>query len=409
MDEIILVGFSRGAFTARALAFLINEVGLLKKEGLRFLHDLFEAWSKQSRKKKLLRSIVEKVKWLNMQHYPVKIQTCAVWDTVAALGRLEFVNETIPACVEQAIHALALNEERSQFEPLLFHRGEGQSLKQCWFLGSHSEVGGGNKKLGLANISLAWMLAQLKDLVYFDPSIVKSMTSQQGHDCHSEALRAEIVNVSSDGQSGAYELDVEIPIRDFQAKSDVHVGTFAKTQRVTGWNYRKAFESAHRSEETLYWTATILLEKECVSTCVPLQIFGYTTQNTQGSVAKTNLNRPEDEIPTLYEKRMLANWVINESLQAAYKASNPSQDRRRSKTEAFSMIPIYAVLWQPEVWHLTSSTDLSRRIYSGPKHGGQMRFQTPMHETTVDSWEQSEEIRSSLVLEPRAYRFSRQN
>jgi hypothetical protein len=269
-------------------------------------------------------------------------------------------------------------------------------LKQCWFLGSHSEVGGGNKKLGLANISLAWMLAQLKDLVYFDLSIVKSMTSQQGHDCHSEALRAEIVNVSSDGQSGAYELDVEIPVREFQAESDVHVGTFAKTQRVTGWKYCKAFESAHRSEETLHWTVTIMLEKECVSTCVPLQRFGYTMQITQESVAGSNSHRPDNELPTLYERSVLANWIISESLQAAYKASSPSQDRTRSKTEeALSMIPIYAVLWQPEEWNMTSSTNLGRQVHAGLKHGGQMKFQTPTHETTVDSYEQSVEIRES--------------
>ena len=196
MDEIILVGFSRGAFTARALAFLINEVGLLKKEGLRFLHDVFEAWSAQSRKNDSLKSIMEKVRWLKLQHYPVKIQACAVWDTVAALGygRLSFVDGTIPACVEQAIHALALNEERSQFEPLLFRRDKGQSLKQCWFLGSHSDVGGGNRKLGLANISLAWMMAQLKDLVYFDPSTLKGMTTHQRYGWPGEALRADISN-----------------------------------------------------------------------------------------------------------------------------------------------------------------------------------------------------------------------
>jgi hypothetical protein len=399
-DEIILIGFSRGAFTVRALAFLINQVGLLKREGIRFLHDVFEAWSEQSCKNDLLDSVMEKVEWLKLRHYPVKIQACAVWDTVAALGRgrLDFVDETIPACVEQTIHALALNEERSQFEPLLFHRDKGQSLKQCWFLGSHSDVGGGNKKLGLANISLAWMMAQLKDLVYFDPEIVKSMTSQQHHDYTSEVLKAEILHGSSKGQLQAYQLEVAIPIQEFQAKSDIHVGTFAKTQRVAGWKYRKPFRSACHTEETLHWTVPILLEKGCVSTCVPLQKFGYAMQNTQGSVAGAHSNRPKSELPTLFERSVLASWIINESLQAAYRALDPSQDLKKAKIEALSMIPIYAVFWQPEVWNLTSSTNLGRQIHVGLKYGGQMRFQTPTLETTVDVWRQSVEVQKSWSM-----------
>jgi hypothetical protein len=372
---------------------LINEVGLLKKEGLRFLHDVFEAWSAQSRKNDSLESIMEKVRWLKLQHYPVKIQACAVWDTVAALGygRLRFVDETIPACVEQAIHALALNEERSQFEPLLFHRGEGQVLKQCWFLGSHSDVGGGNKKLGLANISLAWMMAQLKDLVYFDPSIVKSMTSQQHQGRPSEALKAEILDVSADGQPEAYKLEVAIPIQEFQAKSDVQIGTFATVQRIAGWRYREPFSSTRQTEETLHWTVPILLEKECVSTCVPLQRFGFVMQNIQTPEGVTNPDKPMIAPSTLFERNVLTNWIINESLQAIYKASSPSEELEKTKIDALDMIPIYAVLWQPEVWSVEDSANLGRLIHIGLKHGGQMRFRTPTHNMTADRWEQTVE------------------
>lgn len=91
-------------------------------------------------------------------------------------------------------------------------------------------------------------------------------------------------------------------------------------------------------------------------------------QITQESVAGSNSHRPDNELPTLYERSVLANWIISESLQAAYKASSPSQDRTRSKTEeALSMIPIYAVLWQPEEWNLTSSTNLGRQVHAGLK------------------------------------------
>jgi hypothetical protein len=40
-DEIFLIGFSRGAFTARSVAGLISVVGLLTKKGLPFLPEIF--------------------------------------------------------------------------------------------------------------------------------------------------------------------------------------------------------------------------------------------------------------------------------------------------------------------------------------------------------------------------------
>jgi len=36
MDEIVLLGFSRGAFTARAIASMISDVGLLTRKGMEF-------------------------------------------------------------------------------------------------------------------------------------------------------------------------------------------------------------------------------------------------------------------------------------------------------------------------------------------------------------------------------------
>jgi uncharacterized protein (DUF2235 family) len=41
-DEIFLVGFSRGAFTARSIAGLIGQVGLLTKKALGSLAEVFK-------------------------------------------------------------------------------------------------------------------------------------------------------------------------------------------------------------------------------------------------------------------------------------------------------------------------------------------------------------------------------
>lgn len=43
-DEIILIGFSRGAFTARSIAALIYSVGLLTPHGLQYFYQIFKDW-----------------------------------------------------------------------------------------------------------------------------------------------------------------------------------------------------------------------------------------------------------------------------------------------------------------------------------------------------------------------------
>ncbi|KAM0271865.1 hypothetical protein ACHAQH_008965 [Verticillium albo-atrum] len=186
VDEIFLVGFSRGAFTVQCLASLIAEIGLLRKDSLQYLRHLFTLWANKE-----LRTLVSGEKplknWLR-DHLPnldtadevrrqkiVKIKACAVWDTVSALGLplpqvsprpLAFVGRTVPSVVENAFQALALNESRHHFKPCVWEDlGAGcPNVKQCWFLGSHADVGGGNKDYGLAAISFIWIVSQLKGL-----------------------------------------------------------------------------------------------------------------------------------------------------------------------------------------------------------------------------------------------------
>ena len=105
----------------------------------------------------------------------IKIEACVLWDTVSALAlpaprglqpwkytKYEFVETTMPDSIKNVFHALALNEERRDFKPVVFSKpSPNTNLRQCWFLGSHSNVGGGEKDVALSNISLSWMIAQL--------------------------------------------------------------------------------------------------------------------------------------------------------------------------------------------------------------------------------------------------------
>ncbi|KAL8787477.1 MAG: hypothetical protein Q9195_007769 [Heterodermia aff. obscurata] len=193
-DEIVLIGFSRGAFTVRAVAAFIEDVGLLTKSGLRSLNIIYKLWktkldgpeSKRIDTSRILNVELEILDKANPKERrkDIKVKVCAVWDTVGSLGfpapdpfpqryskRLAHVNSTLCSNIKVGIQALALNERRKHFQPTVWKVNpavEGQTLKQCWFLGTHSDVGGGNEDTGLANLTLVWMIAQLEKYVAFN-------------------------------------------------------------------------------------------------------------------------------------------------------------------------------------------------------------------------------------------------
>jgi len=193
-DEIFLIGFSRGAFTARAISSLISDVGLLTKGGLGYFYDIFDQWEKQNQKAKkddadstsvTSPEFQQKLKGITRPNIPIKC--CAVWDTVGALGipvegydnSYSFVNTKVSPNIEYAFQALAIDEHRKPFSPTVWEKPQGQQnpriLRQCWFTGYHSIIGGGNSDNNeLPNIALAWMITQLKDLLDFDVSVVKA-------------------------------------------------------------------------------------------------------------------------------------------------------------------------------------------------------------------------------------------
>lgn len=134
-DEIIdIIGFSRGSALALEFANQINDRGVAGQQSptVRFL---------------------------------------GLWDTVASFGlpgnniNLSF-NITLPKNVERCYHALSLDERRLLF-PLTrvdvdAHSNDqdedDQIVREVWFRGFHSDVGGGNKNDGLASFPLVWML-----------------------------------------------------------------------------------------------------------------------------------------------------------------------------------------------------------------------------------------------------------
>lgn len=149
----------------RCLAAFIGEIGLLNRKGLPFLRILFDHWWREETKH--LRRLA---KALAHVRHPIRIKVLAEWDPVSAMGlpfgsrkrQLAFVHEKVPPIVDNAFVAVSLNEKRPRFKPLLWKKSDqNTTVKQCAFLGCHSDIGGGHSDAGLSTISLLWMVSQI--------------------------------------------------------------------------------------------------------------------------------------------------------------------------------------------------------------------------------------------------------
>jgi uncharacterized protein (DUF2235 family) len=105
---------------------------------------------------------------------PVKVEAVAVWDTVGALGvpqfNIKFVRSDVfrfadtklSPIVQHGLHAVAVDEQRGDFEPTLWDPDP--RVTQVLFPGAHSDVGGGYPVSGLSDCALRWMMNELGKL-----------------------------------------------------------------------------------------------------------------------------------------------------------------------------------------------------------------------------------------------------
>ncbi|KAF5861013.1 hypothetical protein ETB97_000841 [Aspergillus alliaceus] len=174
-DEIFFFGFSRGAYTARAVAGLVTNLGLLTPRGMDNFTTIYNAY--YHRANSAQEHDYQDQHWRDSvgfrQRLPrFTIKIIGVWDTVAfhnswisrMLGeQLELPDTILSPDVQHAFQALSLDETRNTYKPVLWHllkKHDGQELLQVWFSGYHSDVGGGAKNPRLSDITLAWMVGQ---------------------------------------------------------------------------------------------------------------------------------------------------------------------------------------------------------------------------------------------------------
>jgi len=176
-DAVYIFGFSRGAYTARSLAGLIRNVGILKRENLYLVNEAYKRY--KDRSKEWHPEGTSALAFRRAQTWGGEtIQFLGVFDTVGALGapfgillgwiidkifRCTFHDTKLSTIVQNAYHALAVDERRLPFQPTLMepnkHHGP-QNFEQKWFPGVHSNVGGGYPTTGLSDLALEWMASQ---------------------------------------------------------------------------------------------------------------------------------------------------------------------------------------------------------------------------------------------------------
>jgi uncharacterized protein (DUF2235 family) len=231
-DQVYLMGFSRGAATIRAFSGFIATCGLVKGTGpngkkldRKTLQDRVEEAFKgyiklqqikiretkiQTHENKFL---TEQKRFLFKQvreqktHSIIQIKFLGVWDTVSSLRfpqkwditslgmyvfnaffmsldrlsewgtfRHRFYNYELTNNVQYACQALAIDDERTYFWPMVWsesNRSVSLPVEQVWFAGMHSNVGGGYRRPGMSNVALEWMMIKSweQGIVFKDDSL----------------------------------------------------------------------------------------------------------------------------------------------------------------------------------------------------------------------------------------------
>jgi len=196
-DQIYLFGFSRGAYTARSLAGLIYCSGLLSRKNIRKTPEAYQLYRDRNIKPEdseafAFRQLYGKEPY--RQKVPITLLGC--WDTVGSLGipdripflpinnwlneKYRFYDTTLNQCIQNALHAVAIDEQRKVFNVTPMKKSENnpnQVLRQVWFPGAHGCVGGGTEETqGLSDGALQWMMEQITDLrlgLDLDPTAIE--------------------------------------------------------------------------------------------------------------------------------------------------------------------------------------------------------------------------------------------
>ena len=173
-DGIYIFGFSRGAYTARAVAGLLRTVGIMRPGADNLVRYAVANYARRSSK-------WQRNEWMQSGQFgslmaqrvdgkvTVPVEYLGIWDTVKAPGLLRRSmtwpwTRQLPN-VKAGRHAVSIDEKRRPFREYLVDKDKaGDRIEEVWFAGIHSDVGGSYMDPpSLGDITLNWIVQGAKD------------------------------------------------------------------------------------------------------------------------------------------------------------------------------------------------------------------------------------------------------
>ena len=189
-----MFGFSRGAFTVRTLAGFMNMLGLVQKDDDYYVPEIYRCYETSQGP--------GTPEWAKAFHNIKNHRACppikflGVWDTVGSLGapgllglfnrgKYQYHQVGLNNTIQNAYHAMAIDERRKLFAPTLWERPADWTgtLEQAWFAGVHCNVGGSEAPDGVANEALHWMVEKAERLGLEFDQATSSITRRASTRC----------------------------------------------------------------------------------------------------------------------------------------------------------------------------------------------------------------------------------
>ncbi|MEE9452208.1 MAG: DUF2235 domain-containing protein [Gammaproteobacteria bacterium] len=152
-DKLFIMGFSRGAYTARALAGVLHKCGLLEDLCYNLIPTIADVYFQPNND-----DLAQRFKQTFSK--PCKAHFIGVWDTVKSLGYFfgrHFPNTRLNVDTSYGYHAISIDENREKFQACLWdevNKASHQVIEQIWFPDVHANIGGGYADHGLSDIAL---------------------------------------------------------------------------------------------------------------------------------------------------------------------------------------------------------------------------------------------------------------